>query len=672
MKNKKILSNIVIASLMSAGLGGIAHSAHYTYPENIANYQTGDTVTNNGKTYECIGGSWCTQSHNEPGVAGFEHWWQAAWQETGTPSPDPTPDPEPTPDPDPQPEPTPTPEQCIGDIPTNPQAYKGADSGYWGGYSKGDFVLHDDKIWQVADTWWTNDIPGTSSAWQVCEGHIVADLNVTISGDTHGIADDHQIALMIGDKLHMIPLSGATIGLSQGEHSFTVDDVIDFEDGHIYVAQLSTTTIDAKEKGTYKLNIQFDMQEIPYSTLTIDVDFNGSAPSAYPKASIIGTNGNQYQSDAQYLKLSNNTFKVPSIGSYQIKADSFTRDSYKYSAMPISIVDGVIQGDGKLQYQAKADEPLMVGYLTNWNKQIKISEAVDRGYNTIVLAFAVVDGTDVDMHSPWNIYADWQNGGNWQENMKKDIDQAKQTGNLKHVILSVGGEHNTFKPNGADPALVAQNIVQYAKSLGADGIDFDLENLGGIDEKKMEVDIYATIEAIKQIDPDFVITAAPQFNLIDNGEVHLVNTGTQRIYEKSVSAGLFDYIFIQEYNTGHYCIDQFGIGSICNGASETNINQMHPQFVVNSYVRLKQIIPESTKIVPGQPSDKTAAGLATVYNGIYKDRAYSELCKAYQTPSVFNDPQFGGAMSWSINQDAANGYKFVNAIFADNCDGVQN
>ncbi|WP_162896478.1 glycosyl hydrolase family 18 protein [Cysteiniphilum halobium] len=674
MKNKKTLSKVIIASIMSAGLSGVAHSAHFAYPENIASYQTGDTVTNNGKTYECIGGAWCTQSHNEPGVAGLEHWWQSAWQETDTPSPDPEPTPDPDPTPDPQPDPTPTPEQCIGDIPNNPQAYKGSDSGYWSGYSKGDFVLHEDQIWQVAsNTWWTNDVPGTSSAWQICDGHIVADLKVTISGDTHGIADDHQIALMIDDKLHMIPLSGTTIGLSKGEHSFTVNDIIDFEDGHIYVAQLSTPSVDAKDKEHYTLDISFDVQEIPYSTFNIDVNFNGAAPAAYPKASIVGTNGNQYQSDAQYLQAGNNAFKVPSIGSYQIKAAGFTISGLKYSATPVTIIDGAIQGDAKLEYQAKADEPLMVGYLTPWNTQVKISDAVERGYNTIVLAFAVVNGANpVTMTDPWNIYADWQNEGAWQDNMQKDIEQAKQSGKLKHVILSVGGEHNTFKPNGTDPKLVAQNIVEYAKSIGADGIDFDLENLGGIDEKKMEADIYATIQAIKQIDPDFVITAAPQFNLINNGEVHLVNTGTQRIYEKSVAAGMFDYIFIQEYNTGHYCIDQFGVGSICNGASETNINQMHPQFVVNSFVRLKQIIPQSTKIVPGQPSDKTAAGLATVYNGFYEKRAYSELCKAYQTPSVFNDPQFGGAMSWSINQDAANGYKFVNAIFADNCDSVQN
>ena len=93
---------------------------------------------------------------------------------------------------------------------------------------------------------------------------------------------------------------------------------------------------------------------------------------------------------------------------------------------------------------------------------------------------------------------------------------------------------------------MAQNIVKYAKSIGANGIDFDLENLGAIDVKEMENDIYQTIKAILAIDPDFVTAAAPQFNLINNGEVHLVNTAKQRAYEKAITAGLFDYLFVQE------------------------------------------------------------------------------------------------------------------------------
>ena len=127
----------------------------------------------------------------------------------------------------------------------------------------------------------------------------------------------------------------------------------------------------------------------------------------------------------------------------------------------------------------------------------------------------------------------------------------------------------------------------------------------------------------------------------------------------------------KKYNTGHYCIDSNGYGFECKGASETNINQLYPKFIVNSFVRLKQIVPKETLTVPGQPSDVTAAGLNTVYHGVYKDQVYTELCKAYKTPAVINDPQFGGIMTWSINQDADNDFKFIDGVLAENCETVK-
>ena len=370
--------------------------------------------------------------------------------------------------------------------------------------------------------------------------------------------------------------------------------------------------------------------------------------------------------------------RLPSGQSYAVTANTFNHDGFKYSLKPqnISIQDDkTTLVDLPFNKSAHIDEGKMFGYLTSWNKQLKISEAAEKGYEIVILAFAEVNGENVSMVDPWNIYINWQEEDaqdKWGIHMKEDIETAKASGKLKHVILSVGGQNNTFVPGQADKKIVAKNIVDYARSIGADGIDFDLEHLGAINPEEFEVYLSEIIKEIKNYDSNFIITAAPQFNLVNETDVNLVNTGVEQIYNRSISEGVYDYIFVQEYNTGHYYMDEMGKGYLEGNKPYGSVNQTDPKFIVNSYERLKQIIPSSTKIVPGQPSDKSAAGLATVYNGIYSETVYTELCKAYQTGSVYNDAQFGGAMTWSINQDAANNFKFVNSIFSSDCNTVEN
>lgn len=53
------------------------------------------------------------------------------------------------------------------------------------------------------------------------------------------------------------------------------------------------------------------------------------------------------------------------------------------------------------------------------------------------------------------------------------------TNPVKNVLISVGGYYNTFKIDKTKTMIqVAQNIYQTAISLGANGIDFDLEHVG--------------------------------------------------------------------------------------------------------------------------------------------------------------------------------------------------
>ena len=349
--------------------------------------------------------------------------------------PTPDPDPEPTPEPDPQP----TPGQCIGEIPDNPPEYQGVSDNSWSGYSKGAFIMYNDKIWQVADnTWWADDVPGTSSTWTQCEAHYIGTLNIKVNGQTTGLSDDAMIDVVIGDKLYKVSINGGSIELAQGTYEIQVDDIIDFEDKHIYKAKLSSNIIEVKEKGDYGPGINFTMEDIAMESIDVTVSFPFAKPSKVPSAKITSDNG--YSSAITSLHSGKNNIKTPEYGSHTIQADSYQVNDKTYRANAINIIDGKVQGDAVIQYQEQVIKPLMVGYLTSWNKQLKISEAASKGYNTIVLAFAKVEGNTVSMVDPWNTYVfDWENStASWKKNMKEDIELAKSNGELKHVLLSVG------------------------------------------------------------------------------------------------------------------------------------------------------------------------------------------------------------------------------------------
>lgn len=62
--------------------------------------------------------------------------------------------------------------------------------------------------------------------------------------------------------------------------------------------------------------------------------------------------------------------------------------------------------------------------------------------------------------------------------MLADIEKAKSEGLLQNLYISVGGAYNTFFRNNVSPAALAGSFLSFMKRFGANGIDFDLENMG--------------------------------------------------------------------------------------------------------------------------------------------------------------------------------------------------
>src|SRR3990167_9318341 len=252
--------------------------------------------------------------------------------------------------------------------------------------------------------------------------------------------------------------------------------------------------------------------------------------------------------------------------------------------------------------QTSTENQFMVGYLTvSWGAMLTISQASSAGYNIVVAAFGVINGANPVQftNNMFNGYAPWQQiTDKTVTDIKNDIITAKTASGLRYVLLSVGGGSNTFKPNGAAPDAIAQQIVDFLHKFTFDGIDFDLE---GIAAGYNSSDLVALIQAIKFLDPKLIITCAPQLNAVNN-QLDYVNTGTSQVYTDAINQGLFNFIFVQEYNTDINYLNQEGDlwvrPYIEPPAPQPEppagyFNETSPEFIVYSFNVLKKITPYS-------------------------------------------------------------------------------
>ena len=278
---------------------------------------------------------------------------------------------------------------------------------------------------------------------------------------------------------------------------------------------------------------------------------------------------------------------------------------------------------------------LMVGYLQSWSPEITFTQAAEKGYTAIVMAFGTIERTNVSIFN--GVFA----ASPTTEALKNDIKNAKSKG-AKQILFSVGGANNTYNPNAAPVKDLAKAIVKFLKEFGFTGIDFDLE----IDTDGDYLDQLCA--EIKALDSTLLITAAPQINQADHGsDLFLVSTGNSQIYNKAIKNKRFDYLFIQAYNNQWPKV---------NGFTELDV-----AFISAAFNNLLKSIPIGILIAIGEPANINAAGEISVFHGLDAGKdIYKKMAAEYKL--IHNDEQFGGAMTWSINQDAETGYLFVDTM----------
>ena len=286
---------------------------------------------------------------------------------------------------------------------------------------------------------------------------------------------------------------------------------------------------------------------------------------------------------------------------------------------------------------------VITGYWQNFNNGAMVLRlsSVPTSYNLIAVSFA--DATGAPGAVTFNIDSGLSTalGGYTNAQFTSDVATVRARG--QKVIISVGGQNGTISVSDSSSATNFSNsIIGLMNTFGFDGVDIDLEN--GINATYMAQALRAVVAA----KPGAIITFAPQ--TID------FQSTSAGYYQLAVS--IKDILTInnmQYYNSGSM------LG--CNGSvySQGSVDFITSQACIQLNAGLRP-----DQIGLGLPASTSGAGSGyvspSVVNNALDCLAAGTNCGAYHptTPR----PGIRGAMTWSINWDASNGYAWVNAIAA--------
>ncbi len=286
---------------------------------------------------------------------------------------------------------------------------------------------------------------------------------------------------------------------------------------------------------------------------------------------------------------------------------------------------------------------MLTGYWHNFvNAAVELRlSAVPNDYDVVAVAFAEATATPGQVTFRLDPGLSSALGGYTDAQFRADIQTLHGRG--KKVILSVGGELGRVQVGSSAAATAfADSVFGLMQTYGFDGVDIDLEN--GLNPTFMA-------QALRQLrsraGSGLIITMAPQ-------TIDMQSTGASYFQLALDIQDILTVVHTQFYNSGSMlgCDQQFA----------------YSQGTVNFITALACIQLENglrpDQVAVGLPAGPGAAGggivAPSVVNNALDCLARRTNCGSFVPPRSY--PAIRGAMTWSINWDAANNWNFSRTV----------
>jgi chitinase len=285
---------------------------------------------------------------------------------------------------------------------------------------------------------------------------------------------------------------------------------------------------------------------------------------------------------------------------------------------------------------------VLTGYWQNFYngaKALKLAD-VPTTYDLIAVAFADATGTPGAISFTLDSGLSGQLGGYTDAQFTADIATLHARG--QKVILSVGGQNGTISVGDSSAAAnFANSAYSIIQRYGFDGIDIDLEN--GVNATYMGQALHSLGS---KVGAGFVVTLAPQ-------TIDMQSTGMAYFQLALNIKDILTIVNMQYYNSGSM-----------NGCDQGVYSQGTENFLTALACIQLQGGLRADQVGLGLPASGSAAGggylsPATVNAGL-DCLAKGTNCGSFHPSATY--PTIRGAMTWSINWDASNGYAFANTV----------